>query len=434
MPCHLPTNNALINIPFRNAPLPIGKPASQVGFTNSPMHRKRGDSLEQGLVMPSPLSSRTTDSRQQQQAAIIIPPPPMPMAFPSDGCISRVPYSSLAAFLFCLFGVILFTTMMVWAFNASVEQIRRATYMTDLPWLDKVQLLFIVSALAMIVIVLAFLLIGLLSTGPTRENVFQRQQARRGGRISSVVAICLATALNIIWMLILALTAILCFVYIIFSALCSNVKTKDGHSCLNFAVFKSLLPTNNDASLEFCDGQLQQFCAVTNTVVIWYIVGALGSLLICIGLVQFIATNAANYAHIGNEARYSELREVMYAEMTGNSFGCYPLGQLGHDRIEPISTRRRSWHDKQPINGHYMDYSSKQFGDQQFDNRAQDFHMASQQKHRQSSSKQQQQKPALLRDKKSTGAVLGNHRRHSYQNSLSGSNNWLNEMEARVMH
>jgi hypothetical protein len=49
-----------------------------------------------------------------------------------------LPFASIAAFLLCLFGVILFTTMMLWAFNATIEQIRRATYITDLPWLDKV--------------------------------------------------------------------------------------------------------------------------------------------------------------------------------------------------------------------------------------------------------------------------------------------------------
>jgi hypothetical protein len=42
-----------------------------------------------------------------------------------------------------------------------------------------------------------------------------------------------------------------------------------------------------------------------------------------------------------------------------------------------------------------------------------------------------------MRMNKSIGAVLGNHRRHSYQNSLNDSNNCLNEMEnipRRNMH
>jgi hypothetical protein len=48
-------------------------------------------------------------------------------------------------------------------------------------------------------------------------------------------------------------------------------------------------------SLQFCEGKLQQFCALTNTVVVWYFVGLLGALIICTGLLQFIATNSAKY-------------------------------------------------------------------------------------------------------------------------------------------
>uniref|UniRef100_A0A915CLX6 Uncharacterized protein n=1 Tax=Ditylenchus dipsaci TaxID=166011 RepID=A0A915CLX6_9BILA len=41
------------------------------------------------------------------------------------------------AFVMCFIGVILFSIMMVWSFNASVEQARRALNITDIPWLDK---------------------------------------------------------------------------------------------------------------------------------------------------------------------------------------------------------------------------------------------------------------------------------------------------------
>lgn len=53
-------------------------------------------------------------------------------------CLSRIPHSSLMAFVMCFIGVILFSIMMVWSFNASVEQARRALNISDIPWLDKV--------------------------------------------------------------------------------------------------------------------------------------------------------------------------------------------------------------------------------------------------------------------------------------------------------
>lgn len=56
----------------------------------------------------------------------------------NGACLSRVPHSSLMAFVMCFIGVILFSIMMVWSFNASVEQARRALNISDIPWLDKV--------------------------------------------------------------------------------------------------------------------------------------------------------------------------------------------------------------------------------------------------------------------------------------------------------
>lgn len=37
-------------------------------------------------------------------------------------------------------------------------------------------------------------------------------------------------------------------------------------------------------------------------------------MIICLGLVQFMASNAANYSHVNNEERYSELRDVVFSE------------------------------------------------------------------------------------------------------------------------
>jgi hypothetical protein len=51
----------------------------------------------------------------------------------------------------------------------------------------------------MFLVVLAFLLIGILSTGKTRKKLFKLEQARRGGRISCMLAICLASFLHLLW-------------------------------------------------------------------------------------------------------------------------------------------------------------------------------------------------------------------------------------------
>lgn len=94
--------------------------------------RKRG-SLEKGLV--SSLPSGYWSEQSQQHFAYPTKPPT------KDGCFSRIPYSSLIAFVMCIIGVILFSLMVVWSFNATVEQTRRVLNISDIPWLDKVGVL-----------------------------------------------------------------------------------------------------------------------------------------------------------------------------------------------------------------------------------------------------------------------------------------------------
>lgn len=55
-----------------------------------------------------------------------------------DECLSRVPYASIIATSMCGIGVILFTLVMTWAFNASVEQTGRILNVENLPWLARV--------------------------------------------------------------------------------------------------------------------------------------------------------------------------------------------------------------------------------------------------------------------------------------------------------
>uniref|UniRef100_A0A7E4VI99 MARVEL domain-containing protein n=1 Tax=Panagrellus redivivus TaxID=6233 RepID=A0A7E4VI99_PANRE len=236
-------------------------------------------------------------------------------AYPSkDGCISRVPYSSVMAFVMCTIGVIMFAIMMIWSFNASVEQARRALDIVDIPYLSRVHLAFIVVAVVMEVLALFLLLIGVLSTGSTREEVYKRPESRRGGRISCAIAIVVSYVLLILWLLVLASTAIISFKYFEFAKLCSSLSTYSEQSCLDFSGYKPLFEDISKSNLKLCGGNAQEFCALTNTVFSWNIVGFVGSFIICLGLVQFVSTHASNYAHVSSEQRYIELKEVLYVD------------------------------------------------------------------------------------------------------------------------
>jgi uncharacterized BrkB/YihY/UPF0761 family membrane protein len=123
---------------------------------------------------------------------------PVGMPYPIDeGCLNRIPYASVIAFVLCFVGVIMFAIMMVFSFNASIEQARRTFEINDIPWLDKVHLIFIIVAVVMVGMALYLLCVGILSTGSTREQVYRYQNARQGGRACCIMAIILAYLLNV---------------------------------------------------------------------------------------------------------------------------------------------------------------------------------------------------------------------------------------------
>lgn len=398
------------------------------------LHKK--SSLEKGLVSSSPTSSngfhppraggihRVFDEYHpfNDHPFSGVQPPP------KDGCLSRVPYSSLMAFVMCFIGVVLFAIMMVWSFNGSVEQVRRALNITDIPWLDKVHILFVITALLMVTVALVLLCIGILSTGSTREEVYKRENARQGGRISCVVAIVLSYFLTVLWLGIVAITAILTFIYYLFGELCASLQAYTEKDCLDFNVLRPIVKEFSESSLTLCGGNVQQFCAVTNTVFIWYVFGSIGSMIVCLGLIQFIASNAANYAHVSGEKRYSELNEVLMSETGG-----YPLSRVNsglgnsnkglddpmqfhvdyHPQYNPMShvpmgTMQRRLPPiaappaQQPIrmrNGTSYGFAGDPFS-----------------------------QPAAARSNPTVGGAISNMRRNSYHNSLNGSSGWINTM------
>lgn len=181
----------------------------------------------------------------------------------------------------------------------------------------------------MIIFALILLTIGVLSTGSTRQEVYRRESARQGGRIACLASIIVSYLLYLFWMIAFALTAILSFIYLLFKALCDSVNGEFAveNDCLDLSVLQPFIKNISTSKLILCEGQAQQFCAVSSTAVVWYLAGFFGSAIVCLGLVQFMATSAANYAHLRHETKRNELEEVLYAE-TGTNFANLPLCQF----------------------------------------------------------------------------------------------------------
>ncbi|CAI4230843.1 unnamed protein product [Auanema sp. JU1783] len=233
-----------------------------------------------------------------------------------DGCLERVPYASLMATVMCGIGVILFSIMIAWGFNATAEQTRRTLKLDDWPWLDKVQIFFVVILILMIVFALFFLAVGFTATGSTREQMYKEKQAKCGGRCVLGFSMALTVALILSWIAIIMFLSAICFSYIVFHSICGDMVDFSETQCLDLSIFRPLIDKFSKSTLKLCGGDAQQFCALTSTARSWYIVGLVGSIIVLLGLCKFLAIHSANFSNIGNASRYVELRDLFLEPST----------------------------------------------------------------------------------------------------------------------
>lgn len=93
----------------------------------------------------------------------------------------------------------------------------------------------------MIFFAIFLLITAFMSTGTTREQIYKRESARRGGECFGVTAMICSYLLNIVWMFVLAITAILSACYVLFSRLCGTLTAYNDANCLDFTLLKPLL-------------------------------------------------------------------------------------------------------------------------------------------------------------------------------------------------
>ncbi|VDO57792.1 unnamed protein product [Onchocerca flexuosa] len=135
-------------------------------------------------------------------------------------------------------------------------------------------------------------------------------RGRMGGKLANAFSLITAYLLNMFWCICFAIVVILCFVYYIFTFLCSSISFNDS-DCLDFSLFQPFIQQISTDSLKLCGGDVQQFCALSWSAFAWYLVGLISCLIIIKGLEHFMICSAANYAHISSGLKYLELRELL---------------------------------------------------------------------------------------------------------------------------
>jgi hypothetical protein len=162
-------------------------------------------------------------------------------------------------------------------------------------------------------------------------------------------------------------------------------------------------------------------------VLIWYIVGFIGSLVVCLGLVQFIASNSANYAHVNSEKRFAELHEVLLNETAGGSN--YALGNTNKLMDEHFHVDYHPQYNQQPEIQGTLQRRNLPLAPHQFQQQPPSIRMRNE-------GRVQQPYPPInnlfqqqpTRPHTTVGGTLSNVRRNSYHNSLNGSSGWINTL------
>ncbi|XP_035786420.1 neuronal membrane glycoprotein M6-a-like isoform X1 [Anopheles albimanus] len=227
-------------------------------------------------------------------------------------CITRIPYATLIATVMCLIGVGVFCGTMFRGTSLAIIMLDQVFHLR-LPWIEAVQIIFVVIGATMGALGLMILFVGFLATGATRHKVYRAWGSRVGGRISCAVFMGISYLLNIVWILILCFLSIVTFIFTVFWNMCANPNVQTHRDCIDLTQFYFMFPEGvRQEDMKICDpGKVKAFCKDgVEKCEIMFILATVSCLLIILSFVHFLMCLAANYAHIRDHEKFQELQEM----------------------------------------------------------------------------------------------------------------------------
>ncbi|GFW24672.1 disintegrin and metalloproteinase domain-containing protein 10 [Trichonephila clavipes] len=172
-------------------------------------------------------------------------------------CMTRVPYGTLIATIFCCAGVLTFLICLYPAVRLTLRMFDDVfTY--DLEWLNGLQLIFIIVGAFMGLLAITLLVVGICSTGATRSKVYRGWKSRIGGRIFSALCMAIVYILNLAWLAIACCLVVVVFVFHVCRQLCEN-----STECVDLQQFHFLFPNGTELKkLNICEKK-KMFCTDT---------------------------------------------------------------------------------------------------------------------------------------------------------------------------
>lgn len=234
-----------------------------------------------------------------------------------DDCLGRTPYASLIATVTMCLGVGLFCGTGYRAVDLTMNGIFRRLYGVELPWLQNIQVIFLIFGLTMAIFSIILLFFGFLATGVTRENIFSNLKAAVGGRVFAGVLMVTTYIINTIWLAVTFLCAVPIVIYVMIKSVCVNeIEQRDywffDNYCLNLTRFGIYHEVRGYMVNGLCDEiDLSQFCEYTYDAGPMYCFAYIGSFFIVIGLTIYLVSLSSNYHRIKSSQTLKEYRSYV---------------------------------------------------------------------------------------------------------------------------
>lgn len=240
------------------------------------------------------------------------------------GCtekIGSVPFASLLATVICLVGIGVFCGTLYQALHIFLVQIVDELFHFKVGWLEVLQVVFIVIAVAMGVLSIILLVFGILATGDTRKNVYSGAKCIMGGRIMAAFFLCLSYLLNIFWMGIISFGVIPIIMYVSVSSICNHyVYGKEANNItycfdlVNYGLFVKGSHSSGSSNIvsKVCPPtNLPRFCQRVEESGQLFCVSYAGSFLISLAMIHFMIILSSNYTRIKISKELTEYRETI---------------------------------------------------------------------------------------------------------------------------
>ncbi|KAG8234948.1 hypothetical protein J437_LFUL015516 [Ladona fulva] len=203
-------------------------------------------------------------------------------------CMTRIPYATLIATIMCCVGVGVFCGTMYRGATLSVLMFDQVFHLR-LPWLEAVQLIFVIIGASMGALGIMILFVGCLATGATRHKVYRAWRARVGGRISCAIFMGITYVLQLAWIIMLCFLVIVTLFYTIFWAMCGSKRVQQDHQCIDFQQFDFMFPNNTRPDdMKVCEmHEIKLFCKdYVEKAEVMFLLASFACLLVILSLVS----------------------------------------------------------------------------------------------------------------------------------------------------